>query len=279
MKIYIGTDHILFTILYRKPTDCAALLLFDSNHSLKSKESIVFSQVLRYNLLIADDALLQKELNSLAISLLARQYRLEVITHNISKAILHSHDTLLYRVTMAASPKTVLPIVTPYSTEGRHFSQSAWKRWHIIENDPQLQNIWSNHPITAYHKIPQGHPSAFLPSQINISTFCEQRILPIIATDTFTTYMQPYPSQPHLSMETILLILAMLYNTWVAPPTQRPPSQYHRHVLHGLQYQVLPTLLLRYKHRAYQTTCFGTHQKKGYTKPRACFLHKEHWMH
>ena len=129
MKIHIGTDR-----------------------QLKCKESIVFLQALRYNLLTADDALLEKELDSLTVSLLARQYPLEVITRNISKALLHSRDTLLYKPPMAASPKRVLPIVTSYSPEGRHFSQSVRNRWHIIENDPQLQNIWPNHPITAYHK-------------------------------------------------------------------------------------------------------------------------------
>ena len=95
MRILIGTDRKLSTTLYRKPTDCAALLHFHSNHSLKCKESIVFSQTLRYNLLITDDTLLQKELDSLAISLLARQYPLEIITRNIFKALLHSRETLL----------------------------------------------------------------------------------------------------------------------------------------------------------------------------------------
>ena len=68
MKIHIGTDSRLSATLYRKPTDCTTLLHFHSNRSLKCKEGIVFSQALRYNLLIADDTLLQKELDSLAIS-------------------------------------------------------------------------------------------------------------------------------------------------------------------------------------------------------------------
>ena len=78
------------TKLYRKPTDCAELQHFHSNHLLKCKESVVFSQTLRYNLLIADDNLLQKELNSLTMSLLARKYPLDIITHNICKTLLHS---------------------------------------------------------------------------------------------------------------------------------------------------------------------------------------------
>ena len=116
----------------------------------------MFSQALRYNLLIADDHSLQKELDSLAISLLARKYPLDIITHNISKALFHTRDALLHKSTKASGPTTgpttVLPIITPYSVEGKSFSQSVRDRWHIIKNDPQLHSIWPNHPITAYHK-------------------------------------------------------------------------------------------------------------------------------
>ena len=74
MKIQIGADCKLFPTLYKKPTDCATLLHFHSNHSLKRKETIDFWQVLRCNLLIADHHVLQKELNFLWISLLVRKY-------------------------------------------------------------------------------------------------------------------------------------------------------------------------------------------------------------
>ena len=123
IKIHIAADRKLSTTLYRKPTDCVAPLHFHPNHSLKWKESIVFSQALRYNLLLADNALLQKELDSLTVSLLARKYPLEIIIHNIFKVLLHSCDTLLHRTPMASSSRTVLPIVTPSSAEERIFSQ------------------------------------------------------------------------------------------------------------------------------------------------------------
>ena len=152
MKIHIRTDHKLSITLYRKPTDCATLLHFHSNHSLKCKENIAFSQALRYNLLIADDNILQKELDFLKISLLARKCPLEVITCNISKALLHSRDTLLYKTPKAGSSISALRVVTPYSSEGRQFSKLVQDQWHIIENDPELNSIWPNLPITAYHK-------------------------------------------------------------------------------------------------------------------------------
>ena len=49
MKTHIGAGCKLSTTLYRKPTDCAALLHFHSNHSLKCNKSIVFSPAYRYN--------------------------------------------------------------------------------------------------------------------------------------------------------------------------------------------------------------------------------------
>ena len=63
--------------------------------------------------------------NSLAISLLARKYPLDIITQNVSKALLHSHDTFLHEPNKASDPRTVLLIGTPYSIEGKSFSQSV----------------------------------------------------------------------------------------------------------------------------------------------------------
>ena len=69
-------DHKLSTTLHRKPNDSAAILNFHSNHSLKCREGIVFVKALKYNLLMADDTLLQKKFDSLTVSLLDIQYPL-----------------------------------------------------------------------------------------------------------------------------------------------------------------------------------------------------------
>ena len=127
------------------------LLKFHSNHSPICKESIVFSQALRYNLLIADDKLLRKELDSLTTSLLIRKYPLDIITHSILKTLFQSCATLLCELTKKESgPRTVLPIVTPYYIDSKCFSQSVREHLHIIENDPHLDTVWSTQPITAY---------------------------------------------------------------------------------------------------------------------------------
>ena len=48
---------------------------------------------------------------------------IEIITHNISKALLHSYDTLLQKTPRASSSRTVLPIVTPFQKEDTFPSQ------------------------------------------------------------------------------------------------------------------------------------------------------------
>ena len=68
------------------------------------------SQALRYNLLIADDKLLEEELDSLAISLLARKYPLHVIAQNIFKVLLLSRDTILHKTTKASGPEALLQL-------------------------------------------------------------------------------------------------------------------------------------------------------------------------
>ena len=51
-----------------------------------------------------------------------------------------------------SGPTTVLPIITPYSVEGKSFSESMRGQWHIIENDSQLHNIGPNHSFTTHLK-------------------------------------------------------------------------------------------------------------------------------
>ena len=65
VQIYLPETRKLKTKFYRKPTDCMSLLHFHSHHPLSCKEGIIYSQVLRYNMIISEDHILQEELNNL----------------------------------------------------------------------------------------------------------------------------------------------------------------------------------------------------------------------
>ena len=79
-----------------------ALLHFLSHHPLSCKEGIIYSKALRYNIIISDDHILQKELKNLTRILLARAYPLHLIIKNIKKALTHKRHYLLFQQT----PKT-----------------------------------------------------------------------------------------------------------------------------------------------------------------------------
>ena len=85
VEIYLSETRKLKTKLYRKPTDYMSLLHFDSHHPLSCKEGIIYSQALRYNIIILDDHILQEELNNLTRILLACAYLLHLIIKNIKK--------------------------------------------------------------------------------------------------------------------------------------------------------------------------------------------------
>ena len=100
--IYLSEKRKLITKLYKKPTDCMTLLHFLSHHPLSCKEGIIYSKAFRYNIIISDDHILQKELKNLTRILLARAYPLHLIIKNIKKALTHKCHYLLFQQT----PKT-----------------------------------------------------------------------------------------------------------------------------------------------------------------------------
>ena len=85
VQIYLSITRKLKTKLYRKPTDCMTLLHFHSHHPLSCKEGIIYSQALRYSMIILEDHILQAELSNLTRILLARAYPLHLIIKNIKK--------------------------------------------------------------------------------------------------------------------------------------------------------------------------------------------------
>ena len=95
VQIYLSESRKLKTKLYKKPSDCMALLHFQSHHQLSCKEGIVYLQALLYNMTISDDIILQEELNNLTCILLARAYPLHLIIKNIKKALTHPQSLVI----------------------------------------------------------------------------------------------------------------------------------------------------------------------------------------
>ena len=112
MQIHKVADRKLATTLHRKPTDCAALLHFHFNHSVKSKESIVFSQALRYSLLIADHTIQKKK-------------ELDYLKY------LSLPKNALWKSSLAKFPKLSSTLVTSLATEspGHQVPELSFQLW------------------------------------------------------------------------------------------------------------------------------------------------------
>ena len=156
VQIYLSETTKLKTKLYRKPTDCMTLLHFHSHHPLSCKEGVIYSQELRYNMIISEDHNLQVELNNLIRILLARAYQLHLIIKNITKALTHNRNYLLSQRTPHTETK-ILPIITPFSDMGKQLAVIIHRNWHIITNDITLSTIWSSKPLSAYTKSNSIH--------------------------------------------------------------------------------------------------------------------------
>ena len=90
-----------------------SLLHFHSHHPLSCKEGIIFSQALRYNMIISEDHILQEELNNLTRILMARAYLLQLIIKNIKKPLTHNQNHLLSQQT-SQTEINIFPIVTSF---------------------------------------------------------------------------------------------------------------------------------------------------------------------
>ena len=132
------------------------LLHFHSHHPLSCKEGIIYSQALRYNMIISEDHILQEKLNNLTRILLARAYPLHLIIKNIKKALTHNRNDLLSKRT-PQSKTNIFPIVTPFSELGKLFTETIHKNWRTIANDTTLSTIWPSKPLSAYTKSSSIH--------------------------------------------------------------------------------------------------------------------------
>ena len=88
VQVYLSESRKLKTKLYRKLTDCITLLHFHSHHPLSCKECIIYSEALRYSMIISEDQTAQEELNNLTCILLACLSPLHLIIKNIKKALI-----------------------------------------------------------------------------------------------------------------------------------------------------------------------------------------------
>ena len=149
--IHLDHEGNLSSSLHIKPTDTFSLLHFSSFHPDSSKKSIIYSQALRYRLLITKDSELKEALRNLKNNFIFRGYPRKMIDSNINKVLCLTQQDLL-----DTSPKEgrenkhgKLVFSTLHSIHNPEIKRILLQNWHIIEQDPTLKTTWpSPAPVT-----------------------------------------------------------------------------------------------------------------------------------
>ena len=145
------SNNRITTLLFKKPTDRSLLLHFNSNHPDNTKESIIYSQAIRYNTSIQDDDTLQTELYNLTRTLLARRYPLKLINKKIMKALTKSREEFLQN-TEKPTETNILPIILHHNKSNKKTKRQIQQHWNIMENDSDLSKIIPTRPTMAYKR-------------------------------------------------------------------------------------------------------------------------------
>ena len=147
--IYINSNNKLESDLYIKPTDRTLLL---HNNPQSCKNSIIYSQALRYRRIICDNSKLHERLNHLLVALIHRGYKYDTILTAFNKALeYNTQDELLsMQTTHKTNNRPIFPIT--YNNNTKYIAHILRKHWTLIQNDPKLQIFWPEPPVVAYKK-------------------------------------------------------------------------------------------------------------------------------
>ena len=160
--IYINSNNKFESDLYIKPTDRTILLHQNSFHPQTCKNSIIYSQALRYRRIITDNTRLQQRLDNLLIALIHRGYKDDNIITSFNKVLLYTQNELLNKTENTNKTNNKPIFTTQYNSNTKYITQILRKHWNIIENDPTLRILWPEPPIVAYKKKPKKKPQGHI---------------------------------------------------------------------------------------------------------------------
>ena len=148
--VYLTPNGEIRTNIFNKPTDTGLLLHFKSEHSLNCKISVVFSQCLRYRLLITEDSKFLKALEDLKLKLIVRGYPKGLIERVFGKVKGISQNDLVYKE--YHKTRNVIPFIIPYSINTKGIAKYFWEGFGLIESDLQCLSILQRPPVVANTK-------------------------------------------------------------------------------------------------------------------------------
>ncbi|XP_072166479.1 uncharacterized protein [Diadema setosum] len=146
-------NQTLQTSVYRKPTDSFSYLRFDSFHPHHIKQSIVYSQMLRFRRIISDEDMFDREVLTLGRQFLKRGYPPKMIRNAIRRVKGKSRRVLLNKTNLEEN-KARLPFVTTYHPATTSFVKQVRQEWPTLALDPELGKLVGDQPLHAQRQPP-----------------------------------------------------------------------------------------------------------------------------
>ena len=142
----------LCTSVYIKPTDCFTYLQYGSFHPRQTKQSIVYSQLLRYKRITSDPQTFVHDANNLGKQFIRRGYPARLVKSAITKVSKKSRENL------TQGPKervnTRVPLVTTYHPQIGNLAKLARKEWSGIKLDSKLSEHMGEVPLLSQRQPP-----------------------------------------------------------------------------------------------------------------------------
>ena len=151
--IYVNKERKLESNLFIKPTDICTLLHKGSFHPNNCKNSVIFSQALRYRRVITADENLKLNLDKLKSNLIRRGYTLLEINKQFEKVSKLSQRDVLFKQSIAKETGNLLPFVILYDENTVKINDILKRHWNMIEQDETLKRFGQKNPSWHYNDI------------------------------------------------------------------------------------------------------------------------------
>ena len=140
----IRQDDTLFTDLYTKATDRNSLLRADSHHPLPLKNSLPYSQFCRLKRICKNPNDFNKHVKTMTHKFRDRGYNERQLKSAIEKIDNRSRADLF--TTVPKTNNSIPLFITKYSQTAESIKPILHRHWHILQTDPQLNNVFNTPP-------------------------------------------------------------------------------------------------------------------------------------
>ena len=158
-------DDRIHTSLYRKPTDKLSLLNFSSFHPTHTRESIPYSQALRYHRICDDADDRDQHLGELRKALVHQGYNPHLVSQQFRRAVRQDRNFLLHNKRDHSTKSNRVPLVVTYHPHLNRLRNIIRELQHIFDSDPHLSRIFPEPPILSFRQ-PANLRSILVPSRL-----------------------------------------------------------------------------------------------------------------